>query len=144
MALWQRLYAMVWLSFFSCAFVPAWMGRVPGAIVHGILGIAVLALAAANAGALGRAAVPDRLKRISKATLSLAVMQLVLGGALGAFQHFAVPGWVRSIVIGMHITAAFAMLAQAASVATSYDMWEDREFEKPAPAAPAAPAGGAK
>jgi hypothetical protein len=137
MTLWQRLYAMVWLSFFSCALVPSWMGRIPGVIIHIVLGVASLALAAANAGTLGKAAVPDRLKRVSKATLSLAVVQLVLGGALGAFQQFAVPGWAHSVVIGAHLVVALAMLAQASSVATAYDMWEDREFEKPAPAAPA-------
>ena len=29
----------------------------------------------------------------------------------------------------LHLTAAFAMITQASSVATAYDMWEEREYE---------------
>jgi hypothetical protein len=33
----------------------------------------------------------------------------------------------------LHLVAAFALITQAASIATSFDMWEEREFEHESP-----------
>jgi len=44
----------------------------------------------------------------------------------------------RGPVYVLHVLTAFAIITQAASVATSYDMWEEKEFEVAAPSPEAA------
>ena len=136
MKLFQRLYNAVWLATFSCLLVPRWMGKW-GAPVHVLLGVLMLVVALANARALAALAVPERLKRISKTTAGLAIFQLVVGLAFGAVKHMwpDVPV-LLSALNGTHVFVALAILAQTASVATGYDMWEEKEFG-PAPAPPA-------
>jgi hypothetical protein len=128
MMLWQKLYGTVWLAFFSCVLIPRWIPLV-GLSIHIILGVAMLFLTQSNTKALAALPVPDRLKRISTATAGFAIFQLISGLALGAMLHFA-PNLsvVLSAIRGIHIVCALAILAQASSVATAYDMWEEKEF----------------
>jgi hypothetical protein len=129
MQLWNKLYNTVWLSFFSCVLIPRWMGHYVGATVHGILGIFLIFVTITNARKLASLPVPARLKRISKVTAGFAVFQLICGLAMGALAHL-VPDLaiVSKIVHGIHIVCALAILAQTSSVATAYDMWEEKEF----------------
>jgi hypothetical protein len=129
MQLWKKLYNTVWLAFFSCVFIPRWMGAYAGLSVHVLLGLALLILLLANSRNLATLPVPARLKRISKVTAGFAIFQLVIGLVLGAAFHLAIniPGLVR-VLNGAHIACALAILAQASSVATAYDMWEEKEF----------------
>jgi hypothetical protein len=129
MALWRRLYNTVWLAFFCCVFLPRWMGAFPGFPIHSLLGVVLLLAAQANSSKLQALGVPERLKRISKVIAAFSLFQLVLGAALGVLAHFA-PTMVivSTIVKSMHVVIALAMLAQSASVATGYDMWEEKEF----------------
>jgi hypothetical protein len=135
MKLWSRLYNTVWLAFFCCVMFPRWMGVHVGPPVHVLLGLGMLALTVSNARQLAAMAVPARLQRISKATAGFAAFQLVCGLALGAVTHVW-PGLpvVGSVLHGAHIVCAMAILAQTGSLATGYDMWEEKEFE-PAPKA---------
>jgi hypothetical protein len=57
------------------------------------------------------------------------VFQLIAGIALGGSIHLA-PNLplVSSVLRGAHIVIALAILAQTSSVATAYDMWEEKEF----------------
>jgi hypothetical protein len=129
MQLWSRLYNTVWLAFFSCVLIPRWMGLNAGAPIHIILGVAMLLLTIANARKLGTLPVPDRLKRISKVTAGFAAFQVLCGLALGAVTHLAPSHTVViSIIYGAHIVCALAILSQSSSVATAYDMWEEKEF----------------
>jgi hypothetical protein len=131
MQLWQGLYGAVWLAFFSIVLLPRWMGAYIGFPVHILLGVALLFVALANARRLGPMPVPSRLKRIGKVIVGFAVFQFVAGAVLGAVLHFFpnIP-YIASILNGVHIVCALAILAQASSLATAFDMWEEKEFEK--------------
>jgi hypothetical protein len=129
MQLWKRLYNTVWLAFFACVLIPRWMDAYVGASIHILLGLLMLVMTQGNARRLAALPVPLRLKRISKATAGFAIFQIAVGLALGAFMHLA-PGLhiVLLLLRGAHIVCALAILAQASSVATAYDMWEEKEF----------------
>lgn len=129
MPLWRRLYNTVWLAFFTCVLIPRWMGLHVGAPVHVLLGVWMLILTQLNARSLRQLAVPDRLKRITRVTAGFAIFQLVTGLALGAVAHFApnIPA-LLPVIRGLHIVAALAILSQASSVATGFDMWEEKEI----------------
>ena len=131
MQLWKYLYNTIWLTFFACVLVPRWMGQYIGLPVHAFLGLFLLVMTAANSRKLAERPVPDRLKRISKVTMGFAVFQLVTGLALGGLRHLApdVP-FVIPIIHGIHVVIALAILAQTSSVATAYDMWEEKEFQE--------------
>jgi hypothetical protein len=135
MQLWKQLYNTVWLAFFSCVLIPRWMDAAVGLPIHVLLGLTMLVLTLSNARKLAALSVPSRLKRISKATAGFAVFQIAAGMALGAMMHLA-PN-LRTVTIllhGAHVVCALAILAQASSVATAYDMWEEKEFRsEPAP-----------
>jgi hypothetical protein len=130
MELWKRLYNTVWLAFFSCVLIPRWMGSSIGLPIHVLLGLTLLVLSQTNARKLAALPVPSRLKRISKVTAGFAIFQIVTGLALGAVSHLTLhlPGAVR-VLYGAHVACALAILAQTSSVATAYDMWEEKEFE---------------
>ena len=136
MKLWQRLYNTVWLAFFACVLVPRWMGKY-GAPVHVLLGLALLVLTVGNARRLAALPVPARLPRIAKVTSGIAVLQLVCGVAFGGVKHMLpdLP-FLASVLNGVHVVCALAILAQASSVATGYDIWEEKETATtPAPGA---------
>jgi hypothetical protein len=138
MPLWKKLYNTVWLAFFSCVLIPRWIVFEVGLPLHILLGLIMLVVTQSNMRQLAALPVPDRLKRISKATAGFAIFQIISGLALGAMFHFA-PSYhtVFSVIEGIHIVCALTILAQASSVATGYDMWEEREFgPAPAPSKP--------
>ncbi len=129
MPLWRRLYNTVWLAFFACVLIPRWMGASAGFPVHALLGLLLLILTLANARKLAALDVPARLQRISKVTAGFAIFQLVCGFALGGVSHLAPNvAWALSLLRAVHIICALTILAQASSVATGYDMWEEKEF----------------
>lgn len=135
--LWQRLYGMVWLAFFANAIVPRFFGKYV-APVHAVLGITVLVLARVNAKRIAALQVPDRIKRISQGVVATSTMGAVFGIALAVMRRLpGMPEWGGSLADGLHITTALAILAQSASLATGYDMWEEKEIgPSTAPSAP--------
>ena len=134
MPLWGRLYSTFWLAFFSWVLIPRWMGTHLGLPLHVLLGLAMLVLAWTNAQRLAASPVPARLKRISKVTAGFATFQIAGGLALGIVTH-AVPSllMVSGVLRASHVVGALTILAQTSSVATAYDMWEEREFAAPLP-----------
>jgi hypothetical protein len=115
--------------------IPRWMGSYAGPPVHVLLGLLLLILTWTNARRLAALPVPQRLKRISTVTLGFAVFQIAGGLALGAAIHlFPNLPVVGPVLRGAHVVCALAILAQASSVATAYDMWEEKEFESARPA----------
>jgi len=134
MELWRRLYNTVWLAFFCCALLPRFLGPRIGLPIHGLLGLLMTVMALGNATRLAAIAVPPRLQRITKVMGGIAIFQLISGIALGGVLHLApnLP-FAGSALRGMHVICALAILAQASSVATGYDMWEEKEIG-PAPA----------
>ena len=130
MELWKRLYNTIWLAFFSCVLIPRWMGAYAGPPVHVLLGLVLLIMARSNARLLEALPVPPRLKRISKVMVGFAVFQIIGGLTLGAVAHlFPNLPVVAPVLRGAHVVCALALLSQASSVATAYDMWEEKEFE---------------
>jgi len=131
MKLWKKLYSTLWLAFFSCVLIPRWMNANIGYLVHIILGLLLLYMTVANVGKLKKLKAPQRLKRISKVTMGFAIFQLLSGLALGGIHQLApeIP-FILSILHGLHIVSALAILAQTSSVATAYDMWEEKEFQE--------------
>jgi len=129
MELWRRLYNTVWLAFFCCVLIPRWMIPYMGLSAHVLLGLLMLVVTLGNAKRLRALPVPDRLKRISKVTAGFAMFQLIAGMALGGIRHLA-PNLpvVSKALFGIHVVCALAILAQASSVATGYDMWEEKEI----------------
>jgi hypothetical protein len=130
MQLWQRLYMMIWLLMFDILLVPHLF---PSRIILGLhvaLGLGTLAFARANAGALAAAPVPARLKRISASTAGLAVAQLVIGLVFGVLKlgPWHLPGFLATTAATIHLVVALAMITQAASVATAYDMRDEQEL----------------
>ncbi len=129
MQLWKRLYNTIWLAFFSCVLIPRWMGLYVGVPIHVLLGIAMLVMTQANARSLAALPVPPRLKRISKAAAGFAIFQIIAGLALGTGMHFAPNLPVApTVLLGVHDVCALALLSQSSSLATGYDMWEEKEF----------------
>ena len=133
MKLYSRLYGTVWVSFFSCVLISRWLGAYVGASIHILLGTVLLVLTLANARTLAALPIPARLKRVSRVTAGFAVFQAAGGLALGVIARLA-PALpvVPSLLYGAHVVCALAILAQASSVATAYDMWEEREFREQA------------
>jgi hypothetical protein len=131
MMLWKKLYNTFLLAFFCCVLIPRWMGGPIGYPVHALLGLLLLFLTVSNARHLNKLPVPDRLKRISRVTAGFAIVQLATGLALGGVHHL-VPDlrFVPTILQGIHVVCALAILSQASSVATAYDMWEEKEFQE--------------
>jgi hypothetical protein len=136
MQLWNKLYNTVWLAFFSCVLLPRWMSPKAGLSVHVLLGVLMLIVTQTNARRLASMPVPDRLKRVSKVAAGIAIFQLICGLALGAVMHLA-PNLaiVASILRGVHVVCALAILSQSSSIATGYDMWEEKEFGETSPPA---------
>ena len=132
MQLWKRLYGAVWLAFFSCVIIPRWTETKTGLWLHVVLGLAMLIVTQSNARSLQALPVPARLKRISKTTVGFAVFQIVCGLGFGAAMHFLpdLPAVMQTLRIA-HIVCALAILAQTSSLATAYDMWEEKEFQEP-------------
>ena len=140
MPLWNRLYNTVWLAFFAAVLIPRWMGRYAGSAAHVLLGVALVAWTWTNARRLAALPVPGRLQRISKVTAGLAQFQLVCGLLLGGITHlFPTLPVVGPVLRGAHVVVALAILAQASSVATGYDMWEEKELGPSPESAPPRP-----
>jgi hypothetical protein len=131
MPLWRRLYATVWLAFFACVLTSRWMPHV-GTPVHVVLGILLILVTLSNARSLAALPVPERLKRISKVTFGFAIVQIVGGLVLGGVLHaWSIIPKVHTILYQIHAVCALIILAQASSVATAYDMWEEKEYDTP-------------
>lgn len=71
---------------------------------------------------------PDRIKRITKATLGFAVFQAILGIALYIALAVNAGGILVDLANFLHVAAALAIITQASSSATAFDMWEEKEF----------------
>jgi len=62
---------------------------------------------------------------------NFAIFQAISGLAIGAIHHLAADlPYVVPVLQGIHIVSALAILAQASSVATAYDMCEEKEFQE--------------
>ena len=128
MKIWASLYLIVWIAFLEFVSIFAnnqgWLLSVE---IHALLGLIIIILAFKNHIDVSKTEAPSRIKRILKATAGLTVAQAVLGIILFInIRIVAIPFVV--IIDFLMFTIALAIIAQAASAATAYDMWEEKEF----------------
>ncbi len=128
MSLWKKLYAMVWLVFLQIIIIilPSFTTYLVD--VHVALGLIILALAHYDNAQIKKTDAPNRLKRIAKSTAILATVQIILGVILYANLRLNVNVPLESVISFIHLVTALAIITQAASVATAYDMWEEHEY----------------
>jgi hypothetical protein len=133
MKTWHALYGMVWLCF-ATLFV-AVSDPIPNkARVHAVLGIAVLLLSLRNRAVLSKSTCPARLKRIAAATAGISLFSLITGVVMAVPSLTEHMGIFYALKV-FHILAIGAILTQTSSVATAYDVWEEREYETGPPPA---------
>lgn len=134
MTVWKQLYGMVWLAFLQIVLITIPRFTIYLVDAHVALGLVILALAHFNNARIKKTYAPGRLKRICKSTAILATFQIILGIVLYANLRlgFSIP--LVSVISFIHLVTSLAIITQAASVATAYDMWEEREYS-PSPKA---------
>ena len=137
MKMWKQLYLIVWLTFLQIIIIL--LPRFGRDLVdlHVVLGLAILGLAHYDNAKLNNSTAPNRLKRIAKSTAILATVQIILGLILYAMLYANVGLNVNiplvDVVTFLHLVTALAIITQASSVATAYDMWEEHEFSTDKP-----------
>jgi len=142
---WKSMYLIIWISFLQILlilFAPTQTSLEQMATIgiHVVIGLAVLGLAFSVYRGVRQSACPDRIKRITRTTRNLTVFQGVLGIALALGIVFSLGSLYAAIVGFLHVANALAIITQASSSATAYDMWEEKEFQTPAPAQQPMPA----
>jgi hypothetical protein len=128
MKVWKQLYLVVWLAFLQIIIIL--LPRFGSYLVdlHAVIGLAILGLAHYDNAKLKKSNAPNRLKRIATSTAVLATVQIILGLILYADVRLNVNVPFVDVVIFLHLVIALAIITQASSVATAYDMWEEHEF----------------
>ena len=121
--LWARLYLLIWLAF--AQFFVTFFSEAFGILyLHFLVGLAVLVLALMNYRDLMRTSAPNRVKRLSKVIPGMAAFD----GLLGIPLYVSTDGTLHWPINVLHLVVALAIIAQASSAATAYDMWEEKEF----------------
>ena len=128
MKTWAMMYGIIWAAFFQILVVlfPA-LGASVALGIHLVLGVIVLALAYLIYVRVRATSCPDRIKRITKATFGFAVFETFLGVALYEAQK-GNSGLLTDSISFLHVAVALAIITQASSSATAFDMWEEKEF----------------
>jgi uncharacterized membrane protein len=89
-----------------------------------------LGLAHYNNAQIKKTEAPSRLKRIVKSTTALASLQITFGIILFLSVILVIGIPFIGVIAFVHIVTALAIITQASSVATAYDMWEEKEYTK--------------
>lgn len=126
---WVIMYALIWASFFQIIIIlfPA-LGTNVAVYLHTGFGVVVLFLAGYSFRRVSKTACPPRIKRITKATAILGGVQGILGAILLGMIYFGASPTLQEFVVFLHAVNALAIITQASSSATSYDMWEGKEY----------------
>jgi uncharacterized protein YacL len=128
---------MIWLAFFEIILVMnPYADPMINRSIHLLLGAGMVALAVYNVSMLRDSPAPDRVKRISRATMGLTVAAGVTGLLFFPiyWYNLDIIYWLFQFV---HVAIAITIIAQASSTATGYDMWEEGELGGSAPPKPA-------
>ena len=123
------MYLLVWVAFFQIIIIlfPV-LDQMSTYYLHGVVGLIVVAVAMYAYSLVRKSSCPERIKRISKTTAILGVVQGVLGLILFAGIMFHFGSIFQDIILFLHVVNALAIITQAASSATAFDMWEEKEF----------------
>lgn len=129
MKTWTVMYALIWVAFLQILVIlfPV-LGKNTTYYLHGAIGLVVVGIAIYAYSLVKRTLCPNRIKRISKTTAVLGVAQGILGLALFAGIMMNLGSTFQNIIVFLHVVNALAIITQAASSATAFDMWEDKEF----------------
>ena len=123
---WKTLYAMIWLVFVQILIA---FFEFPGSLLHVAVGFGIVALAHYHQARIERMVIPARIRRIVRDTASLASVQFLRGVYVFLALELARALPVPEVVLFLHLVVALAILSQASSAASAYDMWEERESE---------------
>ncbi|MDG6898384.1 MAG: hypothetical protein JRN24_01465 [Nitrososphaerota archaeon] len=137
MKTWHLTYSLVWVAFFDILlglFSPS--GNPLIIPVHAVVGLLIVGLAFDIQRRVGRSECPPRIKRITRTTWYLALLQLILGALLAGASSISLGGIAMTLIILIHAANALAIVTQASSSATAFDMWEEKEFAPITPASP--------
>lgn len=136
MKTWHATYGLIWVAFLNILIGLFQPFGYPVIIpVHAVVGLLVLSLAYIVQRRVSASQCPDRIKRITRTTWYLAILQLILGALLVSAISMSVGGWVLTLIVLIHVANALAIVTQASSSATAFDMWEEKEFMQPVAAA---------
>lgn len=129
MKTWAMMYAIIWVAFIEILIVifPV-IGTFLTYDLHFVVGVIVLWLAYLIFARVKTTSCPGRIKRITKATLGFAVFQALLGVALYIALAVNTGGILVDFANFLHVAVALAIITQASSSATAFDMWEEKEF----------------
>lgn len=119
---------MIWLAFLQIVIILLPRFTMFLVDAHAALGFVILLLAHYDNVQIKKTEAPNRLKRIVKSTAILATFQIVLGIILYADLRLSLNVPLVWAITLVHLIIALAIITQAASVATAYDMWEEHEF----------------
>ncbi len=128
MSIWKQLYAMIWLAFLQILLLSIPRFTIYLVDAHVALGLVILALAYYDNKQIKKTDAPNRLKRIAKSTFILASIQPILGMILFLDVRLRIGVPLVEAVSFLHLMTALAIITQASSVATAYDMWEEHEY----------------
>jgi hypothetical protein len=139
MKTWSAMYLVIWVAFFQILVIlmgePLLGANITNAL-HDVIGVAVIALTWYSYSLVRKTACPDRIKRIQKTTRSMAIAGGVLGLILYAGMVFNLGSIFYGVFLFLHISIAIAIITQASSSATAYDMWEEKEYVTQPPVTP--------
>jgi hypothetical protein len=130
---WSLLYLVIWASFFQILIIlfPVF-GSDSTYDLHFVVGVIVVGLAYSAYARVRKTNCPDRIKRITKATAVIAIVQGLLGILLYSSVRLGVGVPFTDIIVFFHVVLALTIITQASSSSTAYDMWEEKEFDTPA------------
>ena len=130
MKIWAFMYAIIWVSFVQILFIVFTpLDDQLSLAVHVPVGVLVFVLAFIVSRQIGKSACPARIKRITKTTMFLAILQGVLGLVLAAAVIYNLGSTIVTAIDFLHVANALAIITQASSSSTAYDMWEEKEFQ---------------
>jgi len=129
---WKTMYLVIWVAFLQIMFILfSPLSDILSLPVHVVIAIVILGLTFSIYRSVSRTSCPDRIKRITKTTWYLAVFQGVLGIVLVLGVVLSFGSIYVEVVSILHVGNALAIITQASSSATAYDMWEEHEFVVP-------------
>jgi uncharacterized protein YhhL (DUF1145 family) len=131
---WHATYGLVWIAFLDILLGLFQPFGYPVIIpVHAVVGLLILGLAFNIQRRVNATQCPDRIKRITRTTWYLAVLQLILGALLAGVTSMSLGAPIVTVIVLIHAINALAIITQASSSATAFDMWEEKEFVTPSP-----------
>jgi hypothetical protein len=126
------MYTVIWVALLQILFILfSAFGDTVNLAIHFAIAIALLGLTSRAYRGVRPTSCPDRIKRITKTTWNLAVLQGVLGIALALGVILSWGTLYFSVIAFLHVANALAIITQASSSATAFDMWVEKEFQAP-------------